>query len=309
MNTEIIDYNVTDASITEMEQAYMPLVVTGTDDKDGFKIVTEARKEVKDLRVSVEKTRKSLNADALSWQREVNSEAKRITGLLTPIENHLKTQERIVLDEQERVKVEKQRLIDVRHMEMKKDVLYHGVTFNGRDYTWGENTFSQNDLWNMTDIEFRILIAKIRVWDEERREAQALIDAQAKKDADELAVFRAKQAELAKAVNEEPKWVIPAGSLTEKDKEIFKNHRADIEPYTAVDLAQEEIKNLKEDQEDVTDNDLDITGIELLVHTLKNIALPDLKTDAGKDAVDFVKLGLEGLISVLDDRIERLKDV
>jgi hypothetical protein len=85
-----------------MAQAYMPLRVNGVADKAGATACHEARMVVKNHRVAVEKMRVELKADALAYGRAVDGEAKRLTGLLEPIENHLQAQEDIVFKEQER---------------------------------------------------------------------------------------------------------------------------------------------------------------------------------------------------------------
>ena len=106
--TEIIDFNVTDAAIADLKASYMPMLVNGIEDKKGLEAVIEARKVVKRYRINVEKRRKELTADALDWQRRINAEAKRITALLEPIENHLAAEEKKVADELERIKREKE---------------------------------------------------------------------------------------------------------------------------------------------------------------------------------------------------------
>jgi len=112
MNKElgIVKYDVTDAAIQQMEADYIVLTVQGLDDEAGFKMVHEARMVVKTHRVAVEKKRKELKANALEWGRKVDSEAKRIFGLLEPIETHLQTEEDKVTKEKERIKAEKIRL-------------------------------------------------------------------------------------------------------------------------------------------------------------------------------------------------------
>ena len=62
---------------------------------------------MKGKRVEVEKKRKELKADALEWGRKVDTEAKRIFGLLEPIETHLQTEENRVAQEKERIRQEK----------------------------------------------------------------------------------------------------------------------------------------------------------------------------------------------------------
>jgi hypothetical protein len=64
--------------------------------------------EVRRLRVDVEKSRKELKADALEFGRRVDAEAKRITEMIVPIENHLQEQEDIVAKELERRRKEQE---------------------------------------------------------------------------------------------------------------------------------------------------------------------------------------------------------
>lgn len=99
---EMVKYAVTDAVIAEMRSQYIGLTVKSVDDAEGFKAAHSARMVVKGKRVEVEKKRIELKADALAYGRAVDSEARRITALLTPIEEHLEAQERVVTDELER---------------------------------------------------------------------------------------------------------------------------------------------------------------------------------------------------------------
>jgi len=103
----IISYGLADAAIAKMETDYMVLTVQGLDDDAGFQIVHEARMVVKNHRVAVEKKRKDLKAGALEFGRKVDSEAKRITCLLEPIETHLGREEAKVTDEKERIRTQK----------------------------------------------------------------------------------------------------------------------------------------------------------------------------------------------------------
>lgn len=85
--------SIADTAIAEMREKYMPLLIRSVEDTAGFHAVHEARMVVKAHRVKVEKTRQQLKADALAYGRTVDSEAKRITALLEPIETHLAAQE------------------------------------------------------------------------------------------------------------------------------------------------------------------------------------------------------------------------
>ena len=86
---DVIKFEPTTAIVAEKFQPMMELTVKGVDDKTGLAKVHAARMEVKNCRVAVEKHRKHLKADALEYGRTVDKEAKRITALLEPIEQHL----------------------------------------------------------------------------------------------------------------------------------------------------------------------------------------------------------------------------
>lgn len=106
VETGVIKFVPTDTAIAELRDRYMALKVNGIDDKEGLKAVHDARMIVKGKRVEVEKMRKQLKADALEYGRKVDAEAKRITALLQPIEDHLQHEEDIVKREQERIAAE-----------------------------------------------------------------------------------------------------------------------------------------------------------------------------------------------------------
>jgi fused signal recognition particle receptor len=106
INQELKKFNVTDAAIAEMKSKYMPLTINGIEDKAGYATVKEGRQFMKGLRVNVDKKRKELNEGALTFQRAINAEAKRITADLEPIEEHLLAQEKAIDDERECLRVE-----------------------------------------------------------------------------------------------------------------------------------------------------------------------------------------------------------
>lgn len=62
---------------------------------DGIGKVEQAHKQVKRLRIDIDSRRKSLNEGALTYQRTVNAEAKRLTAEIEPIETALSGQRRI----------------------------------------------------------------------------------------------------------------------------------------------------------------------------------------------------------------------
>lgn len=74
---------------------------------DGIGKVEEAHKQVKRLRIDIDGRRKSLTAGALTYQRAINAEAKRLTEEVEPIEAALAGQRAIHDAEKEREREEK----------------------------------------------------------------------------------------------------------------------------------------------------------------------------------------------------------
>lgn len=104
INYAVGELSKQDHAIAMMAEDYMPLTVTGPDDKEGCKSVQLAKKKTARIRKAVEERRKELKADSLRYGKQVDAEAKRVQALIAPIETHLITQEKIVTDEVARIK-------------------------------------------------------------------------------------------------------------------------------------------------------------------------------------------------------------
>lgn len=104
--SELAVFRKQDAIVAELRAKYMPLTIAGINDRKGFDAVHDARMIVKKCRVDVEKTRTTLKAGLLDRGRKIDAEAKRVAGLLAPIEEHLEEQETAVVEERERIKRE-----------------------------------------------------------------------------------------------------------------------------------------------------------------------------------------------------------
>lgn len=139
----IVKYDITAAAIAEYKRLYMALVITDIEDKEQFEAVRSARLFIKGKRVEVEKRRKELNSDALRWQKEVNSDAKKIFIELEPIENHLQTEEDKVTEAEKRKKEESAQRERDRVQGMVDSLAEHGhhIAFaDAEKLTWDEYT-------------------------------------------------------------------------------------------------------------------------------------------------------------------------
>jgi len=109
----LAEFDETKAAI-EMVQSYGTLTLA----VDGIAKVEEAHKQVKRLRIDIDKRRKDLNKGALEYQRAVNAEAEKLTAQVSVVEDALYAQRQIHEAEVEKVRAakaaEKQAVLNAR---------------------------------------------------------------------------------------------------------------------------------------------------------------------------------------------------
>ena len=261
--TDVIEYNITDAAIEIMKSDFMPLKVIDVEDKKGFGLVVEARKKVQAKIKAVEETRVMLKHDSLERGRKIDAEAKRITAKLSPIKEHLKSQEDIIKKEKERIAEEKREAVEQLHRNRIKALIDAGSMFNGIGYDYAETMFTDNEVRVMNDEHYDFLLDKVKAWKKEKdfkeaetarlkkeeAERQAKIAADNKKRQDELDAREAKQAAEAKKIKD-AQDKLAADKKAEEDrkaKEIAdKKHAEEIE--AAKKKAAEEAKKKAEEE-------------------------------------------------------------
>ena len=114
MDTKIAEYSPTAAALAELRQKYENAVFdTGT--KAGMDKAVAARRELREIRVNLEKLRKELKAPALERSRLIDAEAKTITEQLVALEGPIDAQikaeeERKAAEKAERERIERERV-------------------------------------------------------------------------------------------------------------------------------------------------------------------------------------------------------
>jgi hypothetical protein len=234
----VVNYDITEAAISEMREEYMALTVKGPDDKEGYKLCKQARINVKNKRIDVEKKRKELKADALAYGRMVDSKAKEITEKLKSVENYLQSQQNIVDDEIERQRQEK--------IKAREKMINERVTkLTAMGYKVNITALS-----NMSDEDYKNVLAdataqyneKQKKEEAERIEQQRIKEEHEKLKAENARLKKAeeeKQAELdkIKREQEEQKRLQEAQSKT-AEQVATEIHQKDIteavEPFRAV---------------------------------------------------------------------------
>lgn len=183
-----------ETEIARMQKEYSGLTINGQSDKEGFAKVVSARKDVKAVRVQVEKERKALVDDAVKWQSQVNEAAKGIKNKLVAIEEPLQQMEDDYLAEKERVKQEFERKRKEKIQNRVQVIMsVSGVNFNGATYSLGKFRIDQSELEVMADSDFQseveILEAEYQIILEEKLAAEQA----AKEEADRLEAQRKEQ--------------------------------------------------------------------------------------------------------------------
>jgi len=88
------------AELTELANSYKNLVIKGIDDKEGYKIVDEARKNLKKKRVEITNTGKELRQEARDFADAVIKAQKELVAIIEPLEKDLKEKQDNIKEEQ-----------------------------------------------------------------------------------------------------------------------------------------------------------------------------------------------------------------
>lgn len=176
---------------------YIPLKIAGVTDKNGYNLVYSALQDVKAERVRVDKIRKTTNKDANEWIRTNNGEAKRLVGILAPVELHLQAERDRHESEIEAIKAEKQRIADERNQGRVNALLAVGAEVPlATVVLMDDGTFTS--YLSLATKAFHDTVAQVAA---EAAAEQARLDAEAaekarkeQEEADRLAKVRAEQA-------------------------------------------------------------------------------------------------------------------
>lgn len=180
--------------------------VDGIDDKAGFKILVDLRKQAKNVRLKIEATRKELKRDAIDYGKVIDTEAKRLTALIQPVEQKL-------LDEEKRI----EGLIEAeknKAFEKKKNVLVEAGAV-ADDYlkrvSFGSEFINYSEIAKMNDDKIFAAVELIGT-ELEAVEAQKIADEEAAAEvariAQENADLKKKLAELEQKSEPEPEEVL-----------------------------------------------------------------------------------------------------
>lgn len=164
-------YDVTEARLAELKKLAEETPVPKPGDKEGEMRLKEAFSIVRNVRLAVENKRKELKAVALEYGRAVDGEAKRLTGVLEPLETKLNGK-RVQYDNAV-LEAKKARAVEVRNR-----LTAAGFSFDGFMWVLGVLTLSPDAMEALSDEaladwEARAEKERARIADEAKRKAEA----------------------------------------------------------------------------------------------------------------------------------------
>lgn len=95
-NDQLEQFNPTVAELQTLKQKYQKLEINGVEDKAGYAIVNEARKDLKAKRISITKLGKDLRDDANRFAKAVIEREKELIAIIEPLEESLFSQVKLI---------------------------------------------------------------------------------------------------------------------------------------------------------------------------------------------------------------------
>ena len=326
IGTELQKFNITDAAIGALSQEFMPLIIKGLDDHEGYKQVHEARMIIKKKRVEVTKTGKDLREDALRYQKAILGEEKRILALLSPIEDHLTEEEEKIDREKKRIQEEaeeKERLGIRARVDF---LLDSGCRFRDKTYSIFDLSIPEADLILYTDEQFEIICGKVKTLVEEESNRIAEEERKRKEENDRIAVIAAEQKTKEDIILAKQKKIEDAKRAIEKEKQNLEHQKeiVRIKKETEEKVRLETEAKAKKDAEEKAEKErLDKLAVEAemkrkeeikpdkekilkLARTLEDMDFPTMKTEEGEKVLADSKTKILNVAKIMKKWAETL---
>ena len=283
----LTQFSVNDAMIAQAKAEYLPLIVSGVNDDAGYKVVHAARMKVVKARTGVEATRKELKAGAIKYNKAIDEEAKRLTGLLAPIENHLEDQEKIVDDEKARIKAEAEAK-EAARIQARIDRLFAiGCTSNGVNYFLQfspSNTIPLGMVKVSSDEQFAKICADFQI----------LADAEKERIAQEAAEKKAQEEVIAKVRAEQEAKQKELDDQFEKQQQAAAKLKADqlaveAEKKRLADAEAARVKAIQDEKDRIEAEKLRAEELEKAKKEAAEKAVKDAEAKAKADAIAKAK--------------------
>jgi len=152
-------FNPKVAELHELATKYQAIEIKWIEDKDGYRIAKEAKKELQTTRITITKQGKEMREDALKFQRDVLAKEKELVGIIDPIETHVENQ---IARYDELVEIEKRK----EKLPARKEIMQVEIP---------TVEMAEEDILKMTDDDFErfILTTKSQILEAKQKEIEA----------------------------------------------------------------------------------------------------------------------------------------
>ncbi len=150
----IVNYGVSEADIDKWKAEYMALTVNGLDDVEGLALVIKAKNVLIRTRNQIEKKRETINKPLLNRKKANDTEAKRLTALIAPIERHLYLQEKAIEEQKEALlRAQEERTLE-RTIRLKTIDMHYDPMRELYESRNGDVTISMSEVREMDEVTF-----------------------------------------------------------------------------------------------------------------------------------------------------------
>ena len=339
INNGLIAFENKKAELTVLAEEAKGLKIAGIDDKEGIKLVSEKRKQLKAERVQIEKDGKSMRDNLTKINREISSKEKELVEIIEPAEKDLLKEEKRIEEEKEKIRLEEIAKEEARIQARINSLAQYGFEIDYSDIkSMSDETFEK--YVDAAKIQFEKEVAekaeaeRLRLEQEEAdRIARELEKQKIEAERKELEILREKQAEAQRIIDEqnakieaENKRIADEKAALEraKQKEIEDKKRAEelkvaqekaaeaARLKATQDIKDKEAKRLEEERkaklsaERKAARQPDRSKIAAYISFITDIPVPELKTDEGRAVMASIQQLVTRLNQFAQEKISEL---
>lgn len=179
MNNELDIFKPGVAELQKLADQYKDLAINGVEDKEGYEKVKAARKELGEMRILITKTGKSAREEARRYANSVIEKEKEYLGIITPIEDSLKSKIESIDEEK---KMQERRILLPSRIKMLEEV---------------EIKLLDAEVLRMDEKEFALYLDEQKTLYAEKKEAERVAAEADKKRAEEIEIAKSRAVEEA----------------------------------------------------------------------------------------------------------------
>ncbi len=199
---QLLVFDVDDKLIADLKEKYSSLSISGVEDKEGYKNVDAARKDVKKKLAALEDNRVKKVEAAVKIQRMVNERAKELKAPLVELRDELVEKQDAIDEAKERMKREEAERIAKVVSERVQTLIALGLSYDGIFYEVGNFRLSDSEMKSLEEAEFGATLEeakaeRLRVDAIQAEEARIAAEEKARKDEEERVKREKEEAELA----------------------------------------------------------------------------------------------------------------